>query len=74
VDPRIEVLATHLFRPARALDRGTVMPVVWKTNYDKAGCSSTLGHRATVEVPKWPSLRRGISWAAREDNSALPQS
>ncbi|MDP1732494.1 MAG: ThuA domain-containing protein [Devosia sp.] len=70
VDPRIEVLATTTFSGQHApWIEGTVMPVVWKTNYDKGRVfHSTLGHRATeLEVPEMATiLRRGINWAARD--------
>ena len=71
VDPRIEVLATTTFSGQHApWVEGTVMPVVWKTNYDKGRVfHSTLGHRATeFEVPEMATiLRRGVNWAAREE-------
>lgn len=71
VDPRIEVLATTTFSGQHApWIEGTVMPVVWKTNYDKGRVfHSTLGHRVTeFDVPEMATiLRRGINWAARAE-------
>jgi uncharacterized protein len=71
VDPRIEVLATTTFSGEHApWIEGTVMPVVWKTTYDKGRVfHSTLGHRASeFEVPEMATiLRRGINWAARPE-------
>ena len=72
VDPAVEVLATTTFTGEHAFwTKGVVMPVVWKTKYGNGRVFySSLGHRATeFEVPEMATiLRRGINWAAREED------
>ena len=69
VDPSNEVLATTTFGGEYApWIAGTVMPVVWKRQWDKGRvfyCS--LGHVATdFDVPEAREIvRRGMHWATR---------
>ncbi|MBE3638549.1 ThuA domain-containing protein [Mangrovicoccus algicola] len=72
VDPRIEVLATTTFSGEHApWVAGTRMPVVWKHRHGRGRVFySALGHKAAeFDHPQMKEiLRRGLLWAARDDN------
>ncbi len=74
VDPSNEVLATTTFGGAHApWIEGVVMPVVWKRRHGRGRVFySSLGHvSAEFEVPQMRTiLRRGMNWAARDEQSA----
>lgn len=68
-DPAVEILATTTFsgdiHPWR---KNIVMPVVYKTHYDKGRVFySSLGHRADeLDIPNIRAIwERGLLWAAR---------
>ena len=69
VDPKVEVLATTTFGGEHApWVEGTVMPVVWKTKYDKGRVFySSLGHVASdFDVPEAKLIvQRGMLWASK---------
>lgn len=69
VDPNNEVLATTTFADTyHPWISGTVMPVVWKRQWDKGRVFYTsLGHvSADFNVPEAREIvRRGMLWAAR---------
>jgi len=71
VDPANEVVATTTFSGDHAFwIEGVVMPVAWKRVHGKGRVFySALGHRADeFDVPEMASMmRRGMNWAAREE-------
>jgi type 1 glutamine amidotransferase len=69
VDPAVEVLATTTFTGEHAswID-GVVMPVVWKTKYDKGRVFfASFGHVVDdFNVPEAKEIvRRGLLWASK---------
>ncbi len=71
VDPSIEVLATTTFTGEHAswID-GVVMPVAWKRQHGKGRVfHMTLGHSVKeFDNPNMATiLRRGMNWAARDE-------
>ena len=69
VDPKVEVLATTTFGGEHApWIEGTVMPVVWKTQYGLGRVFYTsLGHVAKdFDVPQAKTIvQRGMLWASK---------